>query len=484
MKRLSCLTLALLAACASDRQASRPAPGLEGRAGRQLLPSEALATLSRALDEIDAALRRGEGTAERERREAQAAARPQDQAARFLAVYARPHDEATWGELRGLARAMPTSALPAVGMARLYLEWRVPDQVPRLLGAMGGVDAGNWLVDQTRAQADEQLGRVDDALAGYRRVVEVDPCNAAAHTGLARLALRAGDAAGARREAEAALAGLPGHAPALALLADLASTAGDSAATLEAWKRLTAANPSERDARVRLAGLLQQAGDLAGARDQWAAALALKEEAGGLATLADLCRTLGDQPCEQRALERFSAVDPGGARWGRIAEIRLADGDEAGAEKALRRALQQSPKDPKLLAAMGRLQQKQGHPLEAMEAFRAAGEEGSLASRELARSLSVEKVGRGDAAAVQKAVGALVDRTYRARLKAQPGLSGQLTLRVTVDVAGLASQVEIVEDSVHDEEVRACAYWNLKDATFPPQKPGRTTFTWSFSPGR
>ena len=342
--RLAALLAApLLASCASGKGASLPAPGLEGRAGRQLQPSEALASLSRSMEEVDDAVRRGDGPAERERRAAQAAARPQDQAARFLAIYARPHDEATWGELRGLARAMPTSALPAVGMARLYLEWRVPDQVHRLLGAMGGVDAGNWLVDLTRAQADEQLGRAGEASAGYRRVVEIDPGNAAAHTGLARLALRAGDGAAARLEAEAALAALPGHGPALAVLADLTATAADPAATLEAWKRLAAANPSDRAARIRLAGLLQQAGDLAGARDQWVAALALKEEAGGLATLADLCRTLGDQPCEQRALERFSAVDPGGARWGRIAEIRLADGDQAGAEKALRRALQQSP---------------------------------------------------------------------------------------------------------------------------------------------
>ena len=483
MKRLASLSLLLLAACATGRSAPSPAPGLERRGSGPLVPSEALATLSRALDEIDDAARRGDVAGERERRAALAAARPQDQAARFLATYAHPHDEATWAELRQLARAMPTSALPAVGMARIYLEWRVADQVQRLLGAMGGVDAANWLVDLTRAQADEQAGRAE-AEAGYRRIVEVDPGNASAHVGLARLARRAGDAAAARQEAEAALAGLPGHGPALAVLADLASSAGDPAATLEAWRRLAAANPSDRAARVRLAGLLQQAGDLAGARDQWIAALAQKEEAAGLATLADLCRTLGDQPCEQRALERFSAVDPGGARWGRIAEIRLADGDQAGAEKALRRALQKAPADQKLQASLGRLLLRQDHPLEALEALRMAGAEGAIERRELERRLLVEKVGRGDAAAVQRAVGALVDRNYRARLKAQPGLSGQLTLRVTVDPAGQASQVEIVEDSVHDEEVRACAYWNLKDAAFPQQKPGRTTFTWSFSPGR
>jgi outer membrane biosynthesis protein TonB len=66
----------------------------------------------------------------------------------------------------------------------------------------------------------------------------------------------------------------------------------------------------------------------------------------------------------------------------------------------------------------------------------------------------------------------------------QPGLSGQLVLRATIDSTGTPTLVEVLEDSVHDEEVRACAYWNLKDAAYPPKKPGRLSFTWSFSAGR
>ncbi len=73
-----------------------------------------------------------------------------------------------------------------------------------------------------------------------------------------------------------------------------------------------------------------------------------------------------------------------------------------------------------------------------------------------------------------------MDRVYRARLAAAPTLSGTVRLRVTVDGAGTATLVEVLEDSVHDGDVRACAYWNLRDATYPPQKPGRYSFAFQF----
>ena len=45
---------------------------------------------------------------------------------------------------------------------------------------------------------------------------------------------------------------------------------------------------------------------------------------------------------------------------------------------------------------------------------------------------------------------------------------------------GAASAVEILDDSVHDQDVRACAYWNLRDAAFPKDRPGRYTFVFAF----
>jgi hypothetical protein len=51
---------------------------------------------------------------------------------------------------------------------------------------------------------------------------------------------------------------------------------------------------------------------------------------------------------------------------------------------------------------------------------------------------------------------------------------------VTADAAGAATLVEVLEDSVHDPDVLACAYWNLRDAAYPQSKPGRYAFTFAF----
>ena len=55
---------------------------------------------------------------------------------------------------------------------------------------------------------------------------------------------------------------------------------------------------------------------------------------------------------------------------------------------------------------------------------------------------------------------------------------------MTTDASGRAALVEVLEDTIHDDDVRACAYWNLKDAAYPAQKPGRSSFSFTLRPGR
>jgi tetratricopeptide (TPR) repeat protein len=479
--KLSILALALLLGCASTRPAGE-APAVAAGGVRPLVRSAELAALSRAITAIDDAERRGDIAAERARWSAAAAADGAGPKERFLAAYASPHGEETWGRFRALAREEPASALGAVGMARIYLDWRVLDQVPRVLDPVDELDPGNALVALTRALADERAERWGPAAVAYRAVLAVDGENVEAHVGLARAARQAGDLATARSEAQAALVSLPGHAPALAVLAQLAAEAGEQEEAGRLYRELVEASPRDRPARMALARVLQARGDAAGARDQLRAALALREDAEGLMALVEAARKAGDQETEQRALERLSAVEPGGAEWRRIAEIRLAANDLDGAEKALRRALSREPKDVRINLALGQVVLKAGKPQEALELLRAAAAEGAADREALERRLNVEKPVRGDVGAIQRAVGGFIDRTYRARLKELPRLSGRLTVRVTVDGAGGGTLVEVLEDSVHDDDVRACAYWNLRDAAYPPNKPGRYSFTFSLRP--
>lgn len=163
-----------------------------------------------------------------------------------------------------------------------------------------------------------------------------------------------------------------------------------------------------------------------------------------------------------------------------MAAIRLEARDFPAAERAYRRVLDARPRDEEANLGVGRIHLARGDSVKAIESLRAAGAPGRDELAALERRLNLEKLSRPDMNGLQRAVQVQVDKTYRARLAQVPSLSGTLRVRVTVDGTGSASLVEVLEDSVHDSDVRACAYWNLRDATYPPEKPGRYSFAFTF----
>jgi Tfp pilus assembly protein PilF len=470
MKRLA-LALALLAACAAPRAAKREA----------VRPRQDLVALSRTLTAIDAAERRGEDLlAERQRRRAEADAAPDDPTARFLAIYAQPRGEERWGAFNQLAKDFPDSALGDLGMAGVYLEWRTLEHADKAVVSALETEPDNWIAVLYRAQVFERRERLEFAAQDYRTVLGPDPENPEAHLGLARIARRQGDAAMARAEAELALEGARGHVGALSLLAELALEAGDERGAAARWAEVVAASPRDRAARLTLAALSRKIGDAAQARDHYRAAVDLKETAEVLAALADASRAAGDRETELLALERLSALEPSAGEWLRVAEIRLAAQDWEGAEKALRRALARDARDPAANAGLGRVHLQRGEVQEAVQRLRAGGDAGKADLVALERRLNLDRISRPDVRQLQRAIQALVDRTYRARAGEVPSLSGELRIRVTVAATGEATAVEVLEDTIHDPDVRACAYWNLRDASYPKEKPGRFTFAFSY----
>jgi tetratricopeptide (TPR) repeat protein len=366
-------------------------------------------------------------------------------------------------------------------MATVYVEWRTLDQADKAIALALDLEPDNWLAVLSRAAAAERRERWEFAAIDYRTVLSADAGNPEAHLGLARLARRSGDAAKARQEAQAALAAAPGHLGALRLLADLAAAAGDEAEAAVIWARIVEANPRDRGARLRLARIHLAAGKPALARDQLKAAVDLQEDAESLGLLAEAARGAKDQRTEIEAVERLSGLDPSAADWVRIGQTRLANSDLDGAEKAFRKALARNPRDPAANAGIGRVHLGRGRPQEAVEALRLAGSAGKADLAALERRLNLERLARPDVGQLQRAVQALVNRTYRARAAQVPSLSGRLSLRATVNAAGAATQVELLEDTVHDADVRACAYWNLRDASYPTNRPGRLTFAFTFT---
>ncbi len=471
MKHAPTLALALALACATP-----------GGAGRDAAPPRPdLVPIARAMTAIDAAARKGnEIVAERQKRSAAADAAPKDAAARYLAIYAQPHGDDRWAEFRALWKELPDSAFGEIGMAGVYVEWKVLDQADRAVAAALEIEPDNWIAVLHRAQAAERRERLDFAASDFRTVLSADPPNPEAHLGLARIARARGDAAGAAREAQAALEAAPDLFGAHALLAELAMERGDRAVAAARWAYAVEASPRDREARVALAKLLRENGDAKGAVEHWRAAVAIQEDAPSLVALAEAARAAKDEQAELEAIEKLSARDPSAAEWRRVAEIRMAAGDWDGAEKALRRALARDPRDPVANAGLGKVHLRRGATLDAVEALRAAGDAGKADLAQLEKRLNLERVARKDVGAIQKAVQVLVDRTYRTRVAETMVAPGKLKIRATVGPSGAASLVEVLEDTVHDPDVRACAYWNLRDAGYPQKKPGRFTFVFAF----
>ena len=484
MRRAAILAMALsLAGCASPGPRGRaPAPA-PGRAAPAPPPAGDPATdyvaVSRAMTEIDAAERQGE--LEDELRWAQAAERaPQDAAAQFLAVAAQPGAEDRWNDFRDLSLQFPRSALPWVGMARTYVTWRTWDQAARAIASALQRDPRCWLAVRVRGEMSEARGKPEDARSDYEAVLKADPRNPEAHFGLARLARARGDLEGAHDHAAAALEearSLPG---AWALLGDIAQEIGEPAVAIDFWKGAIAQAPGDRNARMALARVYSAQGQHAEAAQQWKAAVEIKEDPESLAALADEARAAGDGATEHRALERLARLKPSPEQWRRVASVRMDAHDYSAAERAYRRVLDAKPRDEEANLGMGRIHLARGDCVQAVEALRAAGAPGRDELAALEKRLNLEKLSRPDMNALQRAVQAQVDKTYRARLAAVPSLSGNLRVRVTVDGSGMASLVEVLEDSVHDGDIRACAYWNLRDATYPPEKPGRYSFAFAF----
>jgi tetratricopeptide (TPR) repeat protein len=472
MRLASTIALALLAGCATGRGGREP-----GRPRPDLVP------VARAMVAIDGAVERGgeELMLERQVRTSAAEAAPHDAAARFLAVYAQPHGEDRWGGFYRLNKELPDRALGQIGMAGVYVEWRVLDQAERAVVAALEIEPDNWLAVLYRARVFEKRDKLEFAAIDYRTVLSADAQNAEAHLGLARVAKAQGDAARAKQEAQAVLQGAPGNVGALVLLADLAVAAGDAAEAASLWQQVVDASPRNRKARITLAAYYRKAGRPALARDQLKAACDLKEDAEGLSLLADAARAANDVRTEIEAVERLSGLEPSSAEWANIGHMRLGYNDLDGAEKAFRTALQRNARDPSANAGLGKIHLQRGQLEQAIEALRISGDPGKADLVVLEKRLNLDRVTRPDVAQLQRAVQALVDRTYRTRVAEVPSLSGDLKVRVTVTPTGEAKEVEVVEDTIHDADVRACAYWNLRDAAYPQNKPGRFTFAFSFT---
>src|SRR6185369_586313 len=107
--------------------------------------------------------------------------------------------------------------------------------------------------------AEERLGKSAEALSDYSRAIELDPTNATAHEGRARLLESRGDLPKAIEDYTAAYRAQPSRELAVKLAA-LHTSAGQLQAAIQIYRRLLIEKPDDLAIRAEMAGLLAETG--------------------------------------------------------------------------------------------------------------------------------------------------------------------------------------------------------------------------------
>ena len=225
-----------------------------------------------------------------------------------------------------------------------------------------------------RAAALHRSGRLDEAIAGYRRAVRLWPAYAGAlcNLGIAlKQAARVNDAIAAyRRAIEIA----PDYADAyfnLGIVLGAVRRHGDAAA---AYRRVTEIRPNFAPAHVSLGNALKYAGRLEEALDAFRAALELKNDhVDALVNIGTVLNELGRHAEAEEACRKVLAVQAGSlpALCQQAAAL-TAMGRYDDAAAAARRALAIKADDIEALGALGAALKALGRGEEVVQAYRAA----------------------------------------------------------------------------------------------------------------
>jgi tetratricopeptide (TPR) repeat protein len=326
--------------------------------------------------------------------------------------------------------------------------------------------------------------RDEETWNAFRAMAERTPREPWGNLGMARIYLAWGTLDQVERELGRALEVAPDNWIAILLRAQMQEKLGRTAAARDDYARVLEIDADNPDAHMGTARMLRKAGDADGAvREAKAALRAAPDLPAALVLLGTIALDRGDRRQAAEWLDRATASSPGdyearvrlarlqgelGAWKGAVAQWRAAVAireDAAGLRELLRAAREAGDAEAERVA-LDRLVLIEPGPVESW------------------RRLAQLKTAARDAGGAEVAWARVLEKApddAQARLELAR-LSGTLALRVALDASGVATGVEVLEDTVHDGALRACAYWNLRDAAYPKKKPGRYTFRFAFRP--
>jgi tetratricopeptide (TPR) repeat protein len=214
------------------------------------------------------------------------------------------------------------------------------DSLDRLL-APGEHRLHRSVLKNNRARVYAALGRLDDALADYAIVIELDPNHAEHYLERGNILRRLGRTAEAAADYERAIALSPPFPEIYYNRGDLRLSEGDSGGALADFSYALELDPELTDAYVNRASIWLDEGDTAAALRDARAGLALEPGNAYLETVVGQVHSAaGDQAAAVAAYDRAITADPAlQAAWGGRAAALFESGDPAGAIASLDRAL-------------------------------------------------------------------------------------------------------------------------------------------------
>lgn len=206
-----------------------------------------------------------------------------------------------------------------------------------------------WMLE---GRARNNLGQFRPAETAFRRVLELEPANAEAHSNLGHVvrSLRRRDEAESHLRRAVELD--PGSARALQTLADIRLAAGDPGDAVRLLRQALQTRPEDPALLGHLGAALHRSGDYAGAETAYRSALAA--DPGQAEAWLNLGITLQETGRLEKAVAAYvraaSAAPASVAACIHLAEALLARGEPGPALSEIERGLRMDPGHPSLLA--------------------------------------------------------------------------------------------------------------------------------------
>jgi tetratricopeptide (TPR) repeat protein len=212
--------------------------------------------------------------------------------------------------------------------------------------AAWGRSSGQSALDEGAALY--KRGRYADALASFRKAVELDPGLTKAWENIGWAQHRLGNDHEALRVWTTVLKVEPGNAAIWNAVGEIELDQGAAARAAAAFERSVRLAPDQWDVRLRLGRAYESLGQGDAAEAQYRAVLGARPtDAKAALRLADLQKARGDRSAALATLREALArgANPGAALWQAVGDLSHDAGDAAGALEAYRRAASIDPGD-------------------------------------------------------------------------------------------------------------------------------------------